>query len=52
LLDYVRLESQPFKLAVEKIVPQLLGEGFDVLCSYPLFFETTFQYSEARILSF
>jgi hypothetical protein len=26
LLGYVRLEVQPFKLEVEKIVPQLLGE--------------------------
>jgi len=42
LLGYARLESQPFKLEVKKIVPMLLGEGVDVLCSYPLVFETTF----------
>jgi hypothetical protein len=52
LLGCVRLEGQPFKLEVEKIVHNLLGKGFDVLCSYPLVLETTFQYSEARILCF
>jgi hypothetical protein len=52
LLGYVRLEGQPFKLEVEKIVPQSLGKGDDVLCSYPLVFETTFWYSETRILCF
>jgi len=42
LLGNARLEGQPFKLEVEKIIPLLLGEGVDVLCSYPLVFETTF----------
>jgi len=42
LLGYARLEGQPFKLEVVKIVPLLLGEGVDVLCRLPLVFETTF----------
>jgi hypothetical protein len=50
LLGYVRLEDQQFKLEVEKIVPDLLGEGSDVLSSYQLIFATTFLYSETCIL--
>jgi hypothetical protein len=52
LLGYVKLEGQPFKLEVEKMLPQLLGKGDDVPCSYTLVFETTFCYSETRILCF
>jgi hypothetical protein len=42
LLGYARLEGQPFKLEIEKIVQLLLGEGVDVFFSYPLFFESAF----------
>jgi len=52
LLGYVSLQGQPFKLEVEKILPELLGKEVDVLRSYHLVFETILLFSETMIFYF